>query len=498
MTDRSLEATVGQAFAARAAEHPERPAFLSLEGCLTYGELEAQSRAVADALVASGLAPSRSTGIMLAGPDCVVAYLGASRAGNRVVPIEPRFRGEQLRHILLHSDVDAILVDGESAGRVHALPGLPPVAMLEVSRLLSSGPVPAARLPGQDPEAEHAVVFSSGSTGLPKGVIITNQAMRARVELTSQVYGPGRRHLVMTPMTLAYGFVDGMIVPLVYGGQTVYLGQYLPARYRQVWERYRPEIVLGLPFFYEHLGPLAAPLARDSGCVFFSAGEPLAAPVRAAFESAAEMRIHQVYGASEISVIAADLHDQEPRPGKSGRLLPGVEVRTVDASGDGAPTDVPAGELWVKRSPRSMKGYVPGTEGGGSRWIGDYFALGDVCSIDAEGFVEVLGRVDDFVHAGGARFHPTEIENVLLSVPGVREAAFVCHGPAGSSERRSCAYVVLDPERPAAMESIRVALRDQLPPSRWPDEIKHAVRLPRTPNGKLHRAMLTREELEPG
>jgi acyl-coenzyme A synthetase/AMP-(fatty) acid ligase len=178
--------------------------------------------------------------------------------------------------------------------------------------------------------------------------------------------------------------------------------------------------------------------------------------------------------------------------------MPGVEVRTVDASGADGPRDVAAGELWVKRSVRSMKAYVPGTEGGGSRWIGDHFALGDVASIDADGFVEVLGRVDDFVHFGGARIHPAEIENVLLSVPGVREAAFVCHGAAGSPERRSRAYVVLDPERPADMESIRLALRDQLPPNRWPDEVVEAERLPRTPNGKLHRRMLASGELETG
>jgi hypothetical protein len=178
-----------------------------------------------------------------------------------------------------------------------------------------------------------------------------------------------------------------------------------------------------------------------------------------------------------------------------GKLIPGVEIRLVEERAPDQFVDAPCGEIWVKRSKRFMKGYVEGTEVEG-RMTPEYYRTGDIGRLDEDGYLELFGRNDDFVMVGGTRIHPAEVENVLLSMPGIVEAAFVCERNEETGAQATRAYVVLDPASKLDVSQIDARLRAELPPSRWPQRIEISAGLPRTDTGKLSRRSLIQRQNE--
>jgi long-chain acyl-CoA synthetase len=486
--------SVGSAFERIAAAHPSNVAIASLARSITYAELEEMSRKVARSLLDRGHAPGKSTALISTGIDYIVGYFGIVRAGNRAVPIEARFRGDQLRKILASTDVTLAVVDPAGEETMASVGDLA-LPRTDVASLLAGAA--GGALPVVAPETELCVLFSSGSTGMPKGVVLTHEAGIGRAQLMARVFGPGKRHLVFTPLAYAYGLIDGTLCPLLHGGQTILLGSYNPGRFKEVAAHFVPQVVLGVPFLYRHLGAMALDLLADlpsrKTCLYITTGEPLPRAVQQAFQDRYGVPIRQSYGLSEISGIAADLHDAEPRASRVGKLIPGVQIRFVEEKAPGQFVDAPvggAGEVWVRRSHRFMKGYVSGTETLEGRMAEDCYRTGDIGRVDEDGYLELFGRNDDFVNIAGVRVHPAEVENLLLSVPGVLEAAFVCERDADTGEQATRAYVVLDAAANVSVDDLVAKVRAELPPSRWPQRMEVSAGLPRTDTGKLVRRLL--------
>jgi long-chain acyl-CoA synthetase len=496
--------SIGSALARVAAQHPTQIAISSIDRSITYRELDQMSGDFARALCARDAAPGKSTALVASGIEYIVAYFGIVRAGNRAVPIEARFRGEQLRRILESTNVSLMVIDPSGQESVASMAswassGGTAIPHVQISPLLQT-PVQGVPLPEVTGDRELCVLFSSGSTGTPKGVVLTHEAGIARAQLMARVFGPGKRHLVFTPLAYAYGLIDGTLCPLLHGGQTILLGMYNPSRLKEMVTRFQPQIILGVPFLYKHLGSMAidllAGLPERQKCLYFTTGEPLPRAVMQGFMDRYGVPIRQSYGLSEISGISADLHDADPRLSRVGKLIPGVEIRIVEEQQPGKYVDAPMGELWVKRSQRFMKGYTVGSESGESRMGADYYRTGDLARVDEDGYLELFGRNDDFVMVAGVRIHPAEVENVLLAIPGVLEAAFVCERNPDTGDQTTRAYVVLDPARPRSVEDLLSKLKAELSPSRWPQHIEISAGLPRTDTGKLVRRRLVERKDE--
>jgi acyl-coenzyme A synthetase/AMP-(fatty) acid ligase len=486
------EENIGVALRRIAAEKGAAPAIVSSDQTVSYEQLERVSAGIASELLAAGQAPGRSTLLMAGGIDYILTFFGIIRAGNRAVPVESHFRGEQLRRIIASTSATLAIVDAGGVEALGTLSSPPPTR--EIGALVKSGAATSpGPLPSLPPSTELCVLFSSGSTGFPKGVVLTHEAGLGRAALMARVYGPGKRHLAFTPLAYAYGLIDGTLCPLLSGGQTVLLGSYNPARFKDMVARFHPQIILGVPFLYKHLASMAADLLSGlpahKECLYYTTGEPLPRAVQQAFQKRYGLPIRQNYGLSEVSALAADLHDAEPRPSRVGKLVPGVELRFLEER-DGRFVEAKVGEIWVMRSGRFMKGYIEGSEIVDGRMTPEHYRTGDIGRLDEEGYLELFGRNDDFMNVQGVRIHPAEVENVLLTLPGVLEAAFVCERNAETGDQTTRAYVVLDPDTAPSLGDLEGKLRAELPPTRWPQRIEVSAGLPRTDTGKLVRRRL--------
>lgn len=493
-----------------ARAHPERAAFLGAGARTTYAELDRLSARFAAALAARGIAPGRRVVLMIDGVvEYLIAYYGILKAGAIAVPIAPDSRGRALHHVLAHCGASAVVVGAEAARALADLPAECPLELVVAVRAA----LPAVRCATEDitsmiaedramndtgvTSADVAAIhYTSGTTGHPKGAMLTHRNLVSNVRSIVEYLALGPEDVAA--MVLPFYYVYGSSVlhtHLAVGGAIAPAGSIaFPAAVLAAIQRHRCTGLAGVPSTFVRLLGFPAAGRFDLGSLSYltvagaALSPPLADELRARLPQA---RLFLMYGQTEATARLSYVppEDLDRKRGSAGRAIPGVRLWICDADG----RELPRGELGevVAQGDNIMRGYWNDPEETARVLRPEGLRTGDIGRMDEDGFVFIAGRTSEIIKSGGRRISPLEIEEVLLQVAGVRECAVV-GAPDPELGEAIVAHVVAAPEAQLTEPRVLRACLEQLPRAKVPSRVHFVDALPRTANGKLRRMDLKR------
>ncbi|WP_405666117.1 acyl-CoA synthetase [Streptomyces sp. NBC_01527] len=465
------------------------------EHTLTYAQLAAASDALAARLTRAGRVAVWATPTA----ETVVAVVAALRAGVPAVPLNPKSGTRELAHIVTDSAPSAVLA---GAGDV-----LPPVLAaldrkdVDTAAAAADGVV----FPEPSPESPALIVYTSGTTGPPKGAILPRRAIAASLDALADAWQwTGDDVLVHAlPLFHVHGLILGVLGPLRLGGSVRHLGRFSTQGVARELSS-GATMLFGVPTMYhriaETLGttaPAAAELAEALAGARLLVSGSAALPVHdhERIAAATGRRVIERYGMTETLMNTGVRADGEPRPGTVGTPLRGVEFRLVEEDGTplGDPTAEDAvGEIQV-RGPNLFAGYLNRPDATAAAFAeGGWFRTGDMAALDADGYVRIVGRkATDLIKSGGYKIGAGEIENALLDHPGVREAAVTGEPDPDLGERIVAWVVPADPAAPPTEAELADHVAALLAPHKRPRTVRYLEALPRNDMGKIMKRSLS-------
>jgi len=456
-----------------ARQHPQREALRRGGRRVAYAELDRASAHVARRLAAEGICPGDRVALMLPNvPELVAAYYGILRAGAIVVPLDVDLKGDELRAALADAGA-ALLIAWRGLLR-----STDDATWLVAPGSFFDDGAPTAE-PGaaveRDPADTAVIVYTSGTTGRPRGAELTHANLTFNARVTAELFGFVPEDAVLGALPLAHAF-----------GQTCTLNATMMAGARLVLAtRLEPldgvTVLVGVPSMYARLLASAAgePLRAPALRMCISGGAPLAPELLDACEQALGSRLLEGYGLTETSPVASfNRPSDPPRPGSIGTPIDGVEMRLRDVSPEGT------GEI-VIRGPNVMKGYWNRPDETRAVLSDDgWLRTGDIARVDEDGAFHIVGRAKDLIIRDGRNVHPREIEDVLHGHPDVLEAA-VLGVPDQLLGEEVVACVVVADGATASEEELHDYVRGRVAEFKYPRRVWFAAALPHTGSGKV-------------
>ncbi|HEX7084512.1 MAG TPA: acyl-CoA synthetase [Gaiellaceae bacterium] len=470
-------------FFPRLADPDDGEAIALGERRLSYRELAAAAAAVGDALAAAERVAVWATTDL----ETCAAIVGSLAAGRTVVPINPSAGVRELEHIVADSRPDLLLAraDAEVAEALRDLP------RLDV-RLEGAGAGDAG-LPDLLADEDTAIIlYTSGTTGLPKGVMIPRRAIVSNLDALAEIWSwTGADRLAHAlPLFHVHGLVLGVLGPLRRGGRLELVKPFSPESIGQALSR-GATMVFGVPTMYHRIAraaeadpALAASFASARLLVSGSAALPAIEHRR--IEELTGQRIVERYGMTETLMNVGIRSSEERAPGYIGRPLPGVELRLLDD--DGNPIEVAddetIGEIAI-RGPNLFTGYLNRPDATEQAFRDGWFLTGDLATRRADGYVRIVGRRSvDLIKSGGYKIGAGEIEGALLEHPAVAEVAVAGLEDPDLGER-IVAWVVPSPDEEVSADELVAHVATLLSAHKRPREIHFVDALPRNAMGKV-------------
>ncbi|WP_018991593.1 acyl-CoA synthetase [Aromatoleum toluclasticum] len=505
--------TLDQIARRNALRFPDKPALVFGEQSLTWRELDRRIDRVAHALGATGIARNTFVAILLPNcPEYIELYLGIARAGLVALPLNYRLTPAELGQILGHARPSLLVVGDAYLDRARSLeavlPGLPRwivgAGALDGAVRYEEALQGAAEMPVDSPAGDDdtfAVFFTSGTTGLPKGAMVSHRNLEANA--FNQFVADGSRaddiNLVGTPL-YHMGAVFMAITYMMLGCTQVILDHFEPAAWLAAVRRHRASVALLVPTMINAIvnhPELAAGPLSTLRLVFYGGG-PMPPAVLARALDRLRCGFTQGYGLTETLeatfLVAADhvpdgSATQQRRLASAGREAVGAEVRVVDAQGRDLGTGE-VGEILV-RSRSVIAGYW-GLPDETAKAIRDgWFHTGDLGYLDDERYLFLVDRVKDMVISGGVNIYTKEVESVLYDHPAVLEAAVVGL-PDDEWGEIVAAAVVLRPGMSASAPELVEHCRSALASYKKPRTVVFLDELPKNPSGKILKRELRR------
>ncbi len=476
-----------------AQAHPDRPATRLGNSVSTYRELDDSSARVAGLLALHGLRPGDRVGIMLPNvPEFAVVYYGVLRAGGVVVPMNPLLKAREVAYYLGDSAARMIFawhaVAGEAqAGAERAGAGVVVVDPDTFEAVLE--PVqPAAEVVPRLDEDTAVILYTSGTTGQPKGAELTHGNLtsntdvflRDLLQLTEDdvIFGG-------LPLFHSFGQTCTLNAAVATGACLSLLPRFDPGQALQLLVSQGVTVMAGVPTMYVALLGYSDRDAYDLSAlrVCVSGGAAMPVEVMRGFEKAFDCLVLEGYGLSETSPVASFNHpNAERKPGSIGTPIRGVEMRCLDEQGN----DVPLGEVGeiAIRGDNVMKGYWQRSEETAAAIPDGWFRTGDMARVDEDGYFFIVDRKKDLIIRGGYNVYPREIEEVLYEHPEVVEAAVIGQPDPVLGEEVAAA-VVLRPGSSITGPELRDYVKGQVAAYKYPRRVWVMETLPKGPTGKI-------------
>ncbi|MDX2648111.1 long-chain fatty acid--CoA ligase [Streptomyces sp. PA03-1a] len=475
--------------AASAHAHGDRVAVELGDHALTYAELDAIAGRTAAFLAAQAVRPGDRVGLMLPNlTEFPVLYYGILRAGAVVVPMNPLLKPREIAHYVRDSGMEFLLTwngvaDQARAGAEGTATTIVPVAPGALEDLLANHPNPAQPEP-LDGDDLAVILYTSGTTGAPKGAMLTHANLARNAEIAARTLmrlTPDDVVMGCLPLFHAFGQACAMNAAVSAGARLTLLARFDPAQALRTIAERQVTIFEGVPTMYAAMlaERLNDPARHDTSSLRLcaSGGAPLPVEVLHTFETAFSCAVLEGFGMSETSPVASFNHLDRPRkPGSIGTPIEGVEMRLLDPQ-DGV------GELCV-RGHNVMAGYWGRPEATAETVVDGWLRTGDLARVDDDGYFYIVDRKKDLVIRGGFNVYPREIEEVLYKHPAVAEAA-VIGIPHPTLGEEVAAVVALRPGTATGAEELREFVRDRLAPYKYPREVWLVDALPKGPTGKI-------------
>jgi len=493
-------------------DHPNVPAVADPDGSWTYRELLASAANVATHLREhtssdpSG-SPDRVGLLLKKGRPFASAFLGVLGAGRVPVPLNFLVGADPLSSISTSANLSLVL----SSRALSDLTDELPVEIQSVSDVIggvnpgfSGGDGPSDLLQ-PDLDRPATILFTSGTTGLPKGVPLTRKNLGANIQGCRRAMGIGQEEQFLSSLPLfhSFGLTCGLLLPLTSGSSTFLLPEFSPARFLNALRRQTATITLAIPTQYrmiaraaEREGTSSHLHERHEEVCMFCGGEPLPTSISDRIRSALGRPVLEGYGLTETAPVISVNRPDNPARGTAGRPLHNVRVRIADPDNPDQSVDSDEkGEIQV-RGPSVMDGYLRDRTDDGTFAGPDWFRTGDIGVLTEDGHLKVTGRLKNLIISAGENVAPAEIEEVLSSHPDVAQAA-VLGVPDENRGEVPVAFVLREDERDMNTTNLQSFVRERLGRIRTPRDIYVVDEYPRGPTGKVQKRVLAEQINEP-
>jgi long-chain acyl-CoA synthetase len=495
---------------------------------LTYGELDRLSNRVAHALVGLGIGAGDKVALSCPNlPFFPIVYYGIMKVGAIVVPLNVLFKPREVAYHLSDSDAKAVFVfEGTdelplAATVKEAFDQVPTCEHLVVMTkdLMAASPLPDHRTltaltfdrPEEfesfptKPDDTCAILYTSGTTGQPKGAELTHLNLMTNVTTTWLTHQPvldftdGEQKTVL--ITLPLFHTTGQTVQMntnMYGGsRSVLLPRFEPKAALEAMERERVNFWIGVPTMYwailKYVDETGYDVSRikESMKVCTSGGAPMPVEVMKAFEDKFGVRVFEGYGLTETSPLASFNHFGRPsRPGSVGQPIFGVDIKCFDEN-DNEVARGQRGEI-VIRGPNVMKGYYKRPDATAEAFRRGWFHTGDIGIVDGEGYISIVDRKKDMILRGGYNVYPRELEEVIITHPAISLCA--CVGvPDEKLGEEVKAFVVLKQNQELTADEFIAWCKTQFAANKYPRYVEFRDSLPIGGTGKIFKRALREE-----
>jgi long-chain acyl-CoA synthetase len=460
-----------------AAAWGERCALVHAGAELTYGELERRSSRAASYVASLGVRPGDRVGLQLANsPAFVTLYFAILRLGAIVVPQNPLAPGSEVDRNFDDAGAELAFVERDDHRGAARRITVDDVAL---ERLLAQHE-PHPRVHAVTADDTAVILYTSGTTGRPKGAELTHANLTRNADAAVEIYGYSADDTVLAvlPLYHSYGQTCTLNGPFAVGARVVLAGRFEAGRVAELIREHGVTVLLGVPTMFSDLGHLSAPAdAFATLRMASSGGSPLPADVLERFEQRSGTTLYETYGLSETSPIASFNALLGPRRrGTVGWPIRDTEMKIVGGE------DV--GEIAI-RGHNVMKGYWGNPYATHEVVDADgWFHTGDLGTVDADGCFRIVGRLKDVIIRGGLNVYPRELEDLLHRHPAVRAVAVVGVADDRLGEEIGAA-VVLEPGAAVTPTELRDWVKPQVAPHKYPRHVWIVDALPTGPTGKV-------------
>ncbi len=456
----------------------------------TYAEVEGAAGRLVARLRDLGLAPGERLLVQAdKSVETLILYFACIRAGAIYLPLNTDYTEAELAYFV--ADAGPVLaVCREHARDLFVRIGGEAMRIETVASLFAALPDEAAPPVPRAADDVAAILYTSGTTGKPKGAMLTNANLASNGEVLIDIwrFTPEDRLIHALPIFHVHGLFVAVHCALLSGATMIFLQKFDPAV--AIRQMANASVLMGVPTFYTRL--LGDPgFTRDVAAkmrLFVAGSAPLSADTFRAFEERSGHRVLERYGMTETGMLTSNPYHGERRAGSTGLPLPGVELRIAEAETGRV---LPQGEVGIVevRGPNVFKGYWRNPEKTASEFRPDgFFITGDMGLIEPDGYVRLVGREKDLIITGGLNVYPAEVEAVLDDRADVAEAAVI--GVPHADLGEAVVAVVQPAGEGFDRDAVRAALRAELAGFKVPKAILVVEALPRNTMGKIQKKLL--------
>jgi len=486
-----------------AAKDEDHPALRMDDAVLTYGQFRDASLKIAASLQERGIEPGDRIGMVL--PNVLsfpVVFYGALLAGAAVVPMNPLLKAREVEYYLLDSGARLVVSGEQSAAPVAEAAGTVGIDAGTVDAALPDALMadqPLATPVDRADDDTAVILYTSGTTGQPKGAELTHAGLDSNARTTQETLLDGTPDDVIMgclPLFHVFGLTCSLNAGVLAGATLTLIPRFDGTKALSVIERDEVTIFQGVPTMFSAMlhSPDAGTTDVSSLRLCVSGGSAMPVEVMRSFEETFGCIVLEGYGLSETSPVASFNHPHaERKPGSIGTPIRGVELRLVDDNG----TDVPAGEVGeiAIRGENVMKGYWQRPEDTAKAIPDGWFRTGDLARRDEDGYYFIVDRKKEMIIRGGYNVYPREIEEALYEHPAVAEVACVGIKHPDLGEEVAAA-VALKPGATADVDELREFAKARVAAYKYPRHVWLVDALPKGPTGKiLRRAVEVPEEV---
>lgn len=501
---------LGELVARAAARTPNKTAIIFQHHKITYSQLNEGVNRVANGLATLGVKKGDRVALYMHNlPQFIEAFYGAQVVGATVIPMNVMYKAGEIEYIMNDAGVKAILTLAPFYPNVQAIRDK--VRSLEHAIVLSNDPLAGAILwhdafanqpheatpaPGDDEDVA-VILYTSGTTGKPKGAMLTHHNLIANIEQLDQLDRLKVRDddivWIGLPLFHIYALSVGVNNGLYHGATLDLMERFDPTASLEMFQRDKVTIVLAAPPMYISwvINPTVTTYDLSSIRVASSGASAIPVAILEKFHKLTGVEIMEGYGLTETSPVATtNAAGPVTKPGSIGPAIPGMEIRIVDDNDQ----DVPVGEVGelVCRGPNVMKGYFNKPEANEEAFRNGWFHTGDLAKVDEDGYYYIVDRKKDMILVSGFNVYPREVEEVLYKHPKIADAAVV-QSPDEYQGESVMAFVVLKQGETATEKEIIEYCRSEIAVFKCPRRVEFRAELPKNMTGKVLRRELREE-----